>query len=160
MVDPYAPDPNVIRVERIKDIHSGQYVFIRWLRDPLEVFEQVSTIQKPNYDYQSEEKLPNKIQDLVLNDDVVKKSVIFDDKPQSIPIYHEHKKSKIKKQKHRHEKNRSAKKNHRHKYHEIGNSYVPPSIQPSFMLPSYTMSFRTIELPSQHNTTPFWFYTM
>jgi len=158
-VDPYAPDPNVIRVERIKDIRSGQYVFIRWLRNPLEVSEQVSTIQEPNDDYQSEEKLPNEIQRLVLNDDVIKKSVIFDDKPQSIPIDHEHKKSKSKKGKHRHHKKRSAK-THRHKYHEIGNSYPPPSIQQPFIIPSYSMTFPTIELASQQNTTPFWFYTM
>ncbi len=104
---------------------------------------------------------------MVLDNEVLKKSVIFDDKPQSIPIHHEHKKSK-KKHKHRHhkdhhERKRSTKihKNHRENYTEFINSPIPPWVQQQFIIPPSSMTYHTLELPSQSNTsTPFWFFPM
>jgi hypothetical protein len=125
-----------------------------------------------NINPQSEEQLTNEVQNLVLDDKVLKKSAAVYDEPQSIPIPHyEHKKSK-KKHKHRdyqaknrHEKKRSAKihKHHRHEYTEVVNFSTPPPppIQQVFTIPSYGVTYHTLQLASPPNSSaPFWFYTM
>jgi hypothetical protein len=135
MVDPYAPDPNVLRVERIKDIHTGRDIFIRWLRDPA---KQPPMTPTPNYDfhvdfntdYQSERELTNEIQRLGLND-----------RPQST----EYKKSKKKK------KHLKTPEHHRHEY-----TTILPLIQQEFQMPSFDTLFSN----AQPNSSPFWFSTM
>ncbi|CAF3819365.1 unnamed protein product [Rotaria sordida] len=86
-IDPYAPDPNVVRVERIKDINTGRDVFVRFLRSIPEDFEQSSPNQKPSYDfhidfnneYQSVGELSNEMKHLVIDDERSEKSVTTDD---------------------------------------------------------------------------------
>ncbi|CAF3628079.1 unnamed protein product [Rotaria sordida] len=86
-IDPYAPDPNVVRVERIKDINTGRDVFVRFLRSIPEDFEQPSPNQKPSYDfhidfnneYQSVGELSNEMKHLVIDDERSEKSVTTDD---------------------------------------------------------------------------------
>jgi hypothetical protein len=156
MIDPYAPDPSVIRVERIKDIHTGRDIFIRWLRDPA---EQIPTAPTPNYDfyvdfntddYQFERELANEIQGLVL-----------DDRSQSSQSSQstEHKKSK-KKEKHRKKKHSKTHENHRDEYTQFVDSSIFPLIQQEFQMPSFDIIPSNIPLPSQPNSTPFWFYPM
>ncbi|CAF4894430.1 unnamed protein product [Rotaria sp. Silwood1] len=109
-IDPYAPAPNLIRVERIKDVNSGQDVFIRWVSDThtattindeqqQSIPQQVYSTQPPinsikNYDYQNNRELPNDIERLTLHDEHLRKSILFDDRPPSIMSNYEHKKHK------------------------------------------------------------------
>ena len=139
-IDPYAPDPNVLRVERIKDAQTGRDVFIRWLKDPVESPQPPPppTTPAPNYDfhvdfntdYQSERELPDEIQHLEISD-----------RPSSI----ESKKSK-KKEKHR-----------KHKHHHHHNPTILPLIQAEFQMPQ---SFETMFSDVQSDSSPFWFYSM
>jgi hypothetical protein len=110
-VDPYAPAPNLIRVERIKDVNSGQDVFIRWVSETSRsnndeqqssIPQQAYSTQPPtNYHHQQlDRELPNEIERLVLDDEHLRKSLLFDDRPQSLPSNFEQKKHK-KRQKHR-----------------------------------------------------------
>ncbi|CAF4414066.1 unnamed protein product, partial [Rotaria sp. Silwood2] len=86
-IDPFAPDPNVIRVERIKDANTGQDIFIRFLRNTLETSKQSSLNQKPPYDfhiefkndYQLEGEISNEMKHLIIDDEHVKKSTTIDE---------------------------------------------------------------------------------
>ena len=116
--DPYAPAPNLIRVERIKDVNSGQDVFIRWVSDtnptptmnneqPTSVRHQAYSTKPPmNYQhhhYQQQEldrELPNELERLVFEDEHLRKSLLYDDRPTSIISNYEKQRSK-KRNKHR-----------------------------------------------------------
>jgi hypothetical protein len=167
-VDPYAPAPNLIRVERIKDVNSGQDVFIRWVTETnsssavneeqqLSVPYQAYSTHPPkhsttNYRYPLEEEFPDEIERLALEDEHLRKSLLFDDRPPSMASTYKHKKHK-KREKHRsfdnqkvsyevvngyfedrHGKKRPVKldrahinnvKDYRHLYNEIVNSSAP-----------------------------------
>jgi hypothetical protein len=118
-VDPYAPAPNLIRVERIKDVNSGQDVFIRWVSEAnsssinnneqqSSIPQQVYSTQPPtNYHHhhqqqqqQLNQELPSEIERLVLDDEDLRKSLLFDDRLPPISSNYEKKKHK-KRQKHR-----------------------------------------------------------
>jgi hypothetical protein len=140
-VDPYAPAPNVIRVERIKDANSGADVFIRWVHDTKKAPEQVA-------DHQSEKKLPEEIERLELDDKHAKKS------------RKKHKKRKLRDEllKSRHEMLNSS------TTQLVPQQYPIPSYTTA-LLPSGTSgTFYTIEPPAQPDfrsaSSPFWFYTM
>jgi hypothetical protein len=114
-IDPYAPAPNLIRVERIKDVNSGQDVFIRWVSDtnpsltnndeqqtsvPQQVYSTQPPINYHHHQQQLDRELPNELERLVLDDEHLRKSLLFDDQPPSIRSNHEQKKHK-KRYKHR-----------------------------------------------------------
>lgn len=98
-VDPYAPAPNLIRVERIKDVNSGQEVFIRWVSDTnsssnnINHDEQQRSIPQQAYStrpppnprmYHEDEmnrNLPSVIERLAVDDEYLRKSLLFDDGP-------------------------------------------------------------------------------
>ncbi|CAF2966861.1 unnamed protein product [Rotaria sp. Silwood2] len=133
-IDPYAPAPNLIRVERIKDVNSGQDVFIRWVseRNPttvindeqqLSIPQQVYSTQPPinsttNYDYQNDRELPNEIERLALHDEHLRKSILFDDRPPSIMSNYEQKRHK--------------KRHKRDKYSDIDNQEVDYEVVSGF----------------------------
>ncbi|CAF1047198.1 unnamed protein product [Didymodactylos carnosus] len=50
IVDPYAPAPNLVKVEKIKDVNSGKDVFIRWIHDETKK-EQPSMTTVPQQAY-------------------------------------------------------------------------------------------------------------
>ncbi|CAM4947470.1 unnamed protein product [Rotaria socialis] len=109
-VDPYAPAPNLIRVERIKDVNTGQDVFIRWVSDAtattgthddqqISVPQQVYSTQPPNsstinYDYQIDRDVPNEIERLTLHDEHLRRSLLTNDRSASTFSNHEQKKHK------------------------------------------------------------------
>ncbi|CAF1232629.1 unnamed protein product [Rotaria sordida] len=126
-VDPYAPAPNLIRVERIKDVNSGQDVFIRWVSDtnatmaindeqqqsiPHQAYSTRPPINSTtaNYDYQNDRELSNEIERLTLHDEHLRKSLLFDNRPPSITSNYEQKKHK--------------KRQKRDKYRDIDNQEV------------------------------------
>ena len=92
-MDPYAPAPNLIRVERIKDVNSGQDVFIRWVSESnehagmhdeqqLSSPQQAYSNQPPNrsmsnYDHQADRESGNGIERLALDDEYLRKSFLF-----------------------------------------------------------------------------------
>jgi hypothetical protein len=107
--DPYAPAPNLIRVERIKDVNSGQDVFIRWVSEAntstthdgqqSSQTQQAYSTQPPihavsNYDRQFNQELPNEIERLTFDDEQLRKSLLFDDRPTSISSNYEQKRFK------------------------------------------------------------------
>ncbi|CAF0722006.1 unnamed protein product [Adineta steineri] len=109
-VDPYAPAPNLIRVERIKDVNSGQDVFIRWISEtnPSSTVndeqqnsapQQAYSTQPPsnsgaNYRYQLEQDLPSELEQMALEDEHLRKSLLFDDRSPSISSNYKQKKYK------------------------------------------------------------------
>ncbi|CAF0971371.1 unnamed protein product [Adineta ricciae] len=109
-MDPYAPAPNLIRVERIKDVNSGQDVFIRWVSEAnpsSTVYDEQQTsapqqsysTQPPtssgvNYQYQMNQELPSEVERLTMEDEHLRKSLIFDDRPPSIASNFKQKKYK------------------------------------------------------------------
>ena len=114
-VDPYAPAPNLIRVERIKDVNSGQDVFIRWVSDTnsslmmndeqqSSVPQQVYSTQPPiNHHFQQhklDRELPNHLERLALEDEHLRRSLVFDDRPPSIASNYEQRKHKKRHQHH------------------------------------------------------------
>ncbi len=109
-LDPYTPTPNLIRVERIKDVNSGQDVFIRWVSDTNPTAtqndeqqtylpKQAYSTQPPrqsstNFDYQVNRELPSEIERIALEDEYLRKSLVFDDGPASVSSNYEQKKYK------------------------------------------------------------------
>ncbi len=106
-IDPYTAAPNLIRVERIKDVNSGQDVFIRWVSDKnrlsivndeqqSSVPQQAYSIQPPiNYPHQQlDRELPSEIERLALDDEHLRKSLLFDDRPTSVSSNYKQKKHK------------------------------------------------------------------
>jgi len=110
-VDPYAPAPNLIRVERIKDVNSGQDVFIRWVSEAntsttidddhqqqLSPPQQAYSSQPPRtyrHEQQSfDQDLSNDIEHLVFEDEHLRKSLLFDERPKSITSNYDYKRYK------------------------------------------------------------------
>lgn len=121
-IDPYAPAPNLIRVERIKDVNSGQDVFIRWVSEanPSAINNDVQQTSAPHQAYSKnppmnyhhhhhpspyqqqalDRELPDELERLVLDDEHLRRSLLYDDQPISIASNYEKKRSK-KRNKHR-----------------------------------------------------------
>ena len=118
-VDPYAPAPNLIRVERIKDVNSGQDVFIRWVSDAnpssmindeqqqqMSAPQQVYSTQPPrsyhqyHQNQQFDQDLPNELERLAFEDEHLRKSFLYNDRPPSTSSNYDYRKYK-KRQKHR-----------------------------------------------------------
>ena len=95
--DPYAPAPNLIRVERIKDVNTGQDVFIRWVSDTNPISsaddqqqnvspQQIYSTRPPNIGNTTtyhDEDLPDEIGRLALDDEFLRKSLHFDQRTSS-----------------------------------------------------------------------------
>ena len=169
-IDPYAPVANVFRVERIKDNNSGRDIYVRWLHDKPKLPEQI-----PSYDthvdlandHQTEKVLSKETKRSALNNEHLKKSVIFEDKLEPTTTYYERSKSKKKHRKPKHRdseifnelyedlraKRRSSKthRSHRPKYNEVFNIPSPtlieqrypasPYMQKQFPIPSSSTTF-------------------
>ena len=128
MANPYAPAPNLICVECIKDVNSGKDVFIRWLSDtnsalestvndqrlasvPQQAYSTKPTINSnTNYDHQMDRELPKEIERLALHDEHLRKSLLFDDRPSS-------KLSNYQQKKHKERQKRES-------YHDIDNQQM------------------------------------
>lgn len=101
-VDPYAPAANLVRVERIKDMNSGQDVFIRWVTEDNtatnsvnEDEEKFGTIKHSNqskqkrvkkrssYDSRLTHDVPIEIERLALEDEYLGRSLIFENRSNS-----------------------------------------------------------------------------
>ncbi|CAM4762155.1 unnamed protein product [Rotaria magnacalcarata] len=168
VIDPYAHDPNVVRVESVKDMSTGRDVFIRWLRNTSETTEQVSVNQKPAYDFhvdfnteypdhQSDRKLSNQMKNLSVSDDDFKNLLMIYNKYQSMTTDHEEKKTKKKHRKHKHQnhevisessedhhKTKSSNKTHkkhRHKNRETTETSAPQLLRQNFSASSFSMTY-------------------
>ena len=114
-MDPYAPAPNLIRVERIKDVNSGQDVFIRWVSETNEYGgmhdeqqmsspQQAYSSQPPNqgmsnYDHQTDREPANDIERLAMDDEYLRKSLVFNRPLSPARSNHEKKKKRSRREK-------------------------------------------------------------
>lgn len=158
-IDPYTRLPDVFRVERIKDKSTGRDIYVRWLHDKPKLPKEIPSIRTPTYD---EKILSKETKRLALNNEPLKKSVVFEDKLQSTKEHREHHKSKKKHRKHRHQdsnefyedrhgKSRSSK-THRPKYNEVFNLPSPAFIEQQF--PTASFMGKQFPIPSSSSTFP------
>lgn len=142
LVDPYAPDPNVIRVERIRDDSTGRDVYVRWLKTPTEV---IPPSPIPIYDFQMKNDMIDRLK---------KEVQIGLDR---LVLEEEAKKAKKKKKKKKHHKHHKHSKSYREEY--ISTPVFTP-IQPAYSPVPFEPQFFQISAPSPAPSAPFWFYSM
>ena len=93
-VDPYAPAPNLVRVERIRDVNTGQDVFIRWVSDTHPTAsedpgqqhsqpQQIYSSRPPATQQAEDDELPDEIERLALDDEYLRKSLHVDQRTPS-----------------------------------------------------------------------------
>ena len=148
-IDPYAPDQNVLRVERIRDSETGRDIYIRWLKGPPEV---VPPSPIPIYDFQMQSNMLDRL----------KKEVEIG--LERLALEHEAKRAAEKK-----EKEKKKKKKH-HKHHKHSKSYyeeyayiptpVMTPVQQSYSPVPFEPQFFHVQAPSPMPSAPFWFYSM
>ena len=139
LIDPYAPNPNVIRVERIRDDATGRDVYIRWLKSPTEV---IPPSPIPIYDFQMKNDMIDRLK---------KEVQIGLDR---LVLEEEAKKAKKKKKKKKHHKHS---KSYREEY--LSSPVFTP-IQPAYSPVPFEPQFFQINAPSPVPSAPFWFYPM
>lgn len=155
-VDPYAADPNVLRVERIRDSETGRDIYIRWLKGPPEVVPpSPPSPPLPIYEFQMQSNMLDRL----------KREVEMG--LERLALEHQAKKAEKEKEKEKERKKKKKKKHHRHhkhsqSYHE---EYIPTPvmtpIQMSYSPVPFEPRFFQIQTPTpMSSSAPFWFYSM